>query len=140
MSPGTIGLLAAAVYANNEKAAEEKQPAKFSGTWLRASSVRTVWPATRKPLMLWRRLFRPRHNAAYSDLSRVFLHDVATGNDVGELAGMKGNEELAFTPDGKKLLTGGFSSLFGLGYDRNIRVWDLATRKALGQWLLRTCA
>jgi WD40 repeat protein len=53
----------------------------------------------------------------------VYLFDLARGEEVGRLPGHPtgGIRRLAFTPDGKQLVSGGFD-----GY---LRVWDLASRK-----------
>ncbi len=53
----------------------------------------------------------------------IYLYDVATGKELPRLEGHPtgGVRRLAFTPDGKQLVSGGF--------DGTVRVWDLATGK-----------
>jgi RNA polymerase sigma factor (sigma-70 family) len=54
--------------------------------------------------------------------SAIHLWDVATGREVGCCAGhIFGVEQLAFSPDGKKLISGGGGT--------SLRVWDAATGK-----------
>jgi WD40 repeat protein len=67
---------------------------------------------------------------ATSDASgTVFLTDVATGASAGELpAGHQGAvEEIAFSPDGRQLVTD--------GEDRTVQAWDLRSRRAIGPLL-----
>jgi outer membrane protein assembly factor BamB len=53
----------------------------------------------------------------------IYRFDVATGAELPKLPGHAtgGARRVAFTPDGKQLVSGGF--------DGHVRVWDLATRK-----------
>ncbi|MFO0841799.1 MAG: PQQ-binding-like beta-propeller repeat protein [Gemmataceae bacterium] len=53
----------------------------------------------------------------------IYRFDVATGKELPRLPGHAtgGARRLAFTPDGRQLVSGGF--------DGHVRVWDLATRK-----------
>jgi WD40 repeat protein len=93
--------------------------------------VRTLCPFPEKRWVV-AMAFVPAGNVlACSDSSRIYLYDLATGKKTGELAGMVGNEALAFTPDGKKLVSGGFDSIWGEKPERKIRVWDVATGKVL---------
>jgi WD40 repeat protein len=57
-----------------------------------------------------------------ADDAVVRLWDVATGKQVRTFEGHTGSVPgLAFSPDGKRLLTG--------GHDRTARLWDVATGK-----------
>jgi WD40 repeat protein len=59
-----------------------------------------------------------------NDLSPIRLWDVATGREVRLFPGHNGGSQyLAFTPDGRRLLSGAL--------DRLIREWDLATGREL---------
>lgn len=55
----------------------------------------------------------------------IYRFDVATGAELPKLPGHPsgGARRVAFTPDGKQLVSGGF--------DGHVRVWDLATQKEL---------
>ncbi len=56
----------------------------------------------------------------------IFLWDSWTGKEVARLHGHQGRVfPVVFTPDGKKLITGGF--------DKTIRIWDVATGTELSR-------
>ncbi len=66
---------------------------------------------------------------AVSDASepRVALFDVGTGKRLGEVGrGLGRLERVVFSPDGSHLATG--------GADHTLRLWNVATREAVGVW------
>jgi WD40 repeat protein len=56
--------------------------------------------------------------------SPIFLWDGVTGTRLGRLEGMGALSSIAFSPDGRTLVSG--------GYDRAVRLWDTWTGKQLG--------
>jgi hypothetical protein len=66
--------------------------------------------------------FRPDGKvAAVAARSSVFLVDTATGYELMRLPGQEGPCSLAFSPDGKALVSG--------GWDKAVRLWETATGK-----------
>src|SRR5262249_16105177 len=66
------------------------------------------------------------------DRDCIYLIDVKAQKELCQLDSKKnGNEELAFTPDGALLVSGGFSNLNGHFPDGKIRVWRVADGKLM---------